>query len=173
MITVGAVRPEDNPALYGLEGLDPEQRRRRMALIDAHVPSGRLCIGVGDVLCTDGLHTLYRASTVEGMSGSAVRVLDSPSLMCAVHLAGSRKSGPGSEYNVGLSVNHPVFVRMYVRYVLPKLALVPASSWPRDYMRPALAAWLRHHAALLAAEGLYTDSMRSFLTDLGWPCNLQ
>ena len=74
---------------------------------------------------------------------------------------------PGSEYNVGPSVNHPVLVRMYVRYVLPKLALVPASSWPRDYMRPALGAWLRHHAALLAAEGLYTDSMRSFLTDFG------
>lgn len=93
VIMAGAPRPEDYSALYGLEGLSPEQRCSRMALIDAHVPSGQLCISVGDELYTDGLHTLYRASTLEDMSGSAVRVLDRPSLMCAVHLAGSRKSG--------------------------------------------------------------------------------
>ncbi len=75
-------------------------------------------------------------------------------------------AGAMYDYNVGMSVNHPVFVRMYVRFVLPKLDLVPAELWPQSYMRPTLAAWLHHHAALLKAEGRWTGSVERFLSSV-------
>ncbi len=93
MLVAGEPVPENHPALYHLDGLSPEETRTRIAMIADQVPSGQLSVSVGDVLCSDGMFTLYRASAVDGMAGGAVRSLDRPALLCAVHLAGSTEPG--------------------------------------------------------------------------------
>lgn len=68
-------------------------------------------------------------------------------------------------YNLATSVNHPLFVLLYVEKVLP--LLVDVVEWPADYMVPALAAYLEHHRALLEKHGLWERHAQAFVKAFG------
>jgi len=76
------------------------------------------------------------ATTLPGVSGSPVIVLNSPSTFCGIHIEG----WSDSNYNVAVSVHHPNFVQAYVIHVVPHLPTPLAAG---------VVAYLRGHAALL------------------------
>ena len=65
-------------------------------------------------------------------------------------------------YNIALSVNHPLFIAAYVSEVLPMLVELHDHYWRKAYMRPALAAWLRHHHKLLQRLNLWAPCASIF-----------
>ncbi len=64
------------------EGAAKERLKRLQQLM----PSCGIAVSAGDVVADDERNLTHRASTVSGMSGSALQWLHDPDLMCGVHL---------------------------------------------------------------------------------------
>ncbi|KAK9801935.1 hypothetical protein WJX73_006987 [Symbiochloris irregularis] len=118
------------------------------------LPARKAVASAGDVVEGGERYLFHRASAVGGLSGSPLRVVDRPQLLVGIHL-GLNESGPLTAFNVGVRVNHPLFVVAYVRSVLPRLVKAQDDHWRRPYMKPALAAYLAHHQRLLVEHDLW------------------
>ena len=72
-------------------------------------------------------------------------------------------AGTSSKYNVGASVNHPLFVLWYVKDALPYLMELEDYEWADEYQQGSFCAYLRHHRALLEEQGLWQQHAEAFL----------
>ncbi len=62
---------------------------------------------------------------------------------------------------MAVSVNHPLWVLMYVEYILPYL--VDVGEWPADYMPGCLAAYLGAHRVLLEKHKMWESRAARFV----------
>ncbi|KAL0476762.1 hypothetical protein AKO1_002784 [Acrasis kona] len=88
----------------------------------------------------------HSCSTVQGASGSAVVSLEHIGFFNGVHIGGWTKAQlVDNNYNVAISVNHPVFVVEYAKNVLPLIS---------DDLKTLINTFLSKHADLIAKYNL-------------------
>ena len=79
--------------------------------------------------------------------------------------AGAGMSGLTADFNIAVSVNHPLFVGSYVSTILPMLGQMPQHIWQSEpsYLLPTLARYLQHHKQLLRKHNLWGRHLERFI----------
>ena len=73
-----------------------------------------------------------------------------------------------TDYNIGVSVNHPLFVGSYARTILPLVARTPSHLFKEEAaMKLTLSEYLLFHRELLAQYGLWEAHAEKFVAGVG------